>query len=418
MSNWYKLDNVAKVFLADLTDRNPKTMRVACTLTEEVDPGLLEAALDATVRELPQFQMRVRRGFFWHYVEETDTLPKVCEETGRPCPRLYGNGYHGVLHYRVSYYRDRINIDMFHAISDGTGLFLFLRVLVLNYLKLKHPELGDISFSGMASSDESSRNSYDQFYTNSGSAIPKKILNKKKKAYHIQSRRLPYDQLQFFEIHMEADKVLKAAKSEGVSLTSYLGARLMLAIHSDMPFMQRHRPVTISLPVNLRNYYPSETLRNFFNNVDVSHVFTGDETIESLSKEFDLSFKSLLTKEHIDEQMNRYQSIEKLFFTRMVPLAIKQPVVKAFARKEATTVTAVLSNLGAIKVPVELEPYIKYFTDYCSTETMFITIASYKNDLVLGVASAYQGTGVLRHLISGLQETGTEVTVYATDVFK
>ncbi len=419
MSNWYKVDNVAKVFLAGHTDRDPKTMRVCCTLKEDIDPALLQAALDETIEEIPRFQVRVRRGFFWNYIEETDFKPVVVEESGRPCPRLYGDGYLGVLHYRVSYFGRRINIDLFHAISDGTGLFLFLRMLVTNYLKLAHPEeLNDVSLLGTVSADETSRNGYDQFFTNSNTATPTNILTKKSKAYHIQSRKLPYNQLQFFEVHFEADKLLKAAKSMGVSLTSYLGSQLMLSIYAEMPFIQRHRPITISLPVNLRNYYPSETMGNFFNNVEVSHTFDGSETLETLAKEFDATFKSHLTKEYIDLQMNRYQSIEKLFFIRMVPLFIKQPVVRAFARKESKMVTAVLSNLGPIKVPDELKPYIDYFTDYCSTDRLFITITSYGNDLVLGIASAYSGTGIPRRLIKALQETGTEVTVFATDVIK
>lgn len=420
MSEWYKIDNVSKLFLADHTDRNPKTMRVCCTLNEDIDPELLQKALEETIVELPQFQLRIRRGFFWHYMEKSTAIPEVVPESGRPCPRLYGRGYKGILHYRVSYFRNRINIDLFHALSDGTGLFFLLRTLVLNYLKLAHPgELDNVSLAGAVSSAEQVRDSYEQFYDDAESTIiPKTILNKKKAAYHIQSLKLPYDQLQFFEVHLEADKLLKAAKGLGVSLTSYLGARLMLAIHADMSFMKKRKPVTISLPVNLRNYYPSETLRNFFNNVDVSHVFTGDETLETLAKEFDSTLKASLTPEHITSQMNRYQSIEQLLFTRLVPLAIKQPVVKGFARKEAGRVTAVLSNLGPIKVPDEMKPYIKYFTDYCSTENMFTTVTSYGNDLVLGIASAYSSTAVLRRLIKSLQETGTEVTLYSTEVAK
>lgn len=416
MTNWYKLDNVAKVFLANHSDRNPKTMRVSCTLNENVVPELLQKALDETITELPEFQVRIRRGVFWHYLEETDFMPTVIPETGAPCPRLYGRGYMGILHYRVSYYDNRINIDLFHALSDGTGLLLFLRMLVLNYLKLAFPGLYDeASVSDNVSSDERSRNSYEQFYNDTNKAAPGNILNRKKNAYQIHSRKLPYEQLQYFEIHMEADKLRTASKGLGVSLTSYLGAQLMLAIHSDMAFMQRSKPVTISLPVNLRNYYPSDTTRNFFNNVDVSHRFDGSETLENLSKEFDKTLKECLTPEHISDQMNRYQSIEKIFFTRLVPLPIKQPVVRAFSRKEGKRVTAVLSNLGLIAFPEGAGEHIKYFSDFCTTETLFITVTTFNNDLVFGIASAYSGTGVLRQFVKNLKETGTAVTVYATE---
>lgn len=417
--DWYKLDNVAKVFLAAHSKRDPRALRVSATLYEDIDPEILQKALNNTMRLRPEFQVRIRRGFFWHYMEQTDTMPVVTEESERPCPILYGKNYRGILHYKVTYFRNRINIDMFHALSDGTGALSLLKLLTLNYLKLAHPgRLDEVSFDDGASTDDRNRNSYEQFYENTDGPLPKTILNKKKKAYHIQSRKLPYDQLEFFEIHMEAAPLLKRAKSIGVSLTSYLGAELMMALHNDRAALLRSKPITISLPVNLRNYYPSETTRNFFNNVDVTHVFTGGETVETLAEEFDVKLKSSIEPEVIRRQMNRYQSIERLFFTRMVPLAIKQPVVRFFSKKESKTVTAVLSNLGPQKLPQEMIPYVKGFSDFCSTSNLFITATTYGDDMVLGVASAYSGTGVIRRLIKALRANDSEVTVHASEVIR
>lgn len=416
---WYKLDNVSNLFLASHNKRDPRSIRVSCILKEEINADILQQALNKTIALRPQFQVRIRRGFFWHYLEQTNKMPTVSQEDDRPCPILYGENYKGVLHYKVTYYRNRINVDMCHVISDGTGALSFLKLLVFNYLKLSHPgELDDVSVVEGASSDDRTQDSYDHFYDNSDGPIPKTILNKKKKAYHIQSHKLSYNQLQFFEVHMEADKLIKASKEVGVSLTSFIGAQLMIAISKGMPFRYRNKPITISIPVNLRNYYPSDTLRNFFNNVDVSHVFDGSETVEELAKEFDDKLKELIKPEHIKNQMNRYQSIERLIITRMVPLLIKQPVVKFFAKKEAKTVTAVLSNLGQMKVPDKLKDYIEGFTDYCSTEQMFITITSYGNDIVFGIASAYAGTSVIKRLIKAMQQTGTEVVLHSSDVIK
>ena len=416
---WYKIDNVAKLFLATHNKRDTRSIRISCILEEPVDGKLLQQALDETVRLRPQFQVRIRRGFFWHYIEGTDAMAKVTEENDRICPVMYGPDYKGVLHYKVSYFLDRINIDMFHAISDGTGAIIFMKLLVLNYLKLAHPgQLDDVVLTEGATDDERYQDSYSHFYENTEMVIPGKILNKKKKAYQIQSRKLLYNQLQFFEIHFPADKLLKMSKGMGVSLTSFLGAKLMIAIQKGMPLGMKKRPITVSMPVNLRNYYPSETLRNFFNSVDFSHVFDGSETVESLAKDFDAHLKEAIKPDKIRSQMNRYQKIERLYVTRVVPLILKQPVVRSFAKKEAKTVTCVLSNLGPVKVPDKMAGYIKGFTDFCSTEKLFITVTSYGNDLVLGVASAYQGTSVIKRLIDSLKTDDMEVKVYATDVVR
>ena len=100
-NNWYHVDNVAKVFLATAGNRDTRTLRVSCTLTEEINPEILQEALDQTLLVRPQFQVRIRRGFFWHYMEETDIQPIVQEESGRVCPRLYAPGRRNNLHFQV-----------------------------------------------------------------------------------------------------------------------------------------------------------------------------------------------------------------------------------------------------------------------------------------------------------------------------
>ena len=141
---WYKVDNVAKVFLASINRRDPRVFRVSCTLNEDVDPDRLNQALEQTARENPQFQVTLHRGLFWHYFESTNLKPQAVPETLAPCAMLYGPQIKNELLYRVSYYGARINVEMFHAISDGNGGMVFLKTLVHNYLQLKNPELANV----------------------------------------------------------------------------------------------------------------------------------------------------------------------------------------------------------------------------------------------------------------------------------
>ena len=128
---WYKVDNVAKVFLATVSKRDTRTLRVSCTLKEEVDPDLLQQAVLSAIQDRPQFQVRIRRGIFWHYMEDTDILPQVTQESERICPLLYVPAK-AMLHYQVTYFGKRINLELFHALSDGTGALEFLNIIVLD----------------------------------------------------------------------------------------------------------------------------------------------------------------------------------------------------------------------------------------------------------------------------------------------
>lgn len=408
------MDNVAKVFLATCGNRDTRTLRVSCTLTTEILPDILQEALLQTIHIRPQFQVRIRRGFFWHYMEETHITPVVKEESGRVCPSLYAPGRSKSLHYQVSYYGRRINLDLFHALSDGTGALEFLNLLVANYLNLLHDnKFSSLVTSSGASADDLTEDSFKQFYNKEG-----KSQNALKKAYHPGGLRLPYDQLQFFEIQMPVDQILPKAKSCGVSLTSYLGALFMLAIRADMPALSRKQPITVSMPVNLRNYYPSNTSRNFFNNVSVSHVFDKEITEESLAKEFDQKLKSHLTPEKIMAQMDAYEHMESVMAIKAVPLVFKQPVVRYFSRAQDKKVSLVLSNLGVQKPAEAFRPYIANYSAFCSSSNLFVTVSSYQNTLTLGVTSPYANTGVLKDFIRHLSGQGVDMKVYATEVIR
>lgn len=417
---WYKTDNVAKVFLATRNRRDTRSLRISCILTTPIDAEVLQEAVNEAIRFRPQFHVRIRRGFFWHYLESTEVMPEVAEETGRPCPILYGSEYKGVLHFEVTYYGNRINLDMFHALSDGTGAMEFMNVIVAEYLKLLYPgELENIKIGSGASAGDLSQDSFEQFYdkgTKSG-LLPQKATGIKK-SYHIHSRRLPYDQLQFLEIKMNSAELRAHAKEIGAGLTAYIGARMMLAIYKDMPYLKRRLPITVSVPVNLRNYYPSETARNFFNSVKISHVFDGSETLESLSHEFDQMLKDSLQPDKIKQQMEGFQRLERIFFVRMVPLAIKQPVVKRFSKTENKRVSFVLSNLGKLSPDEAIKPYINGFSAFCSHDEMFMTAYSYGDELTLGVTYGFIDTGVLKNFVRELTGDGIEVTINSTEVVR
>ncbi len=412
-NNWYKLDNVAKVFLATVTKRDTRALRVSCMLKENIEPSLLQKAVLSAIQDRPQVQVRIRRGIFWHYLEDTDFVPEVNEENGRLCPLLYSPGK-ASLHYKVTYFGKRINLDIFHALCDGTGALEFLNIIVLDYLKLKYPgKFTDVTIHSGASANDLSQDSYRQFF---GNMIVKVVDNTKKKAYHPGGLKLPYDQLQFFEIHMPTDQILPRAKELGVSLTSYLGAAWMLAIKDDMPPRKRKFPVTIGLPVNLRNYYPSQTARNFFNNVNVTHYFDGDITLEELAKEFDESFKVQLSPDNIKKQMDNFETMEYFAPVRAVPLFIKQPVVRHFSKVSDDKVTMVFSNMGVQKPPKEVSEQIENYCGYCSSNKLFSTMFSYNGDLSLGVSSPYLSTGIVKNLVRALSYSGVDVKVYATEV--
>ena len=103
---------------------------------------------------------------------------------------------------------------------------------------------------------------------------------------------------------------------------------------------------------------------------------------------------------------------------RPVPLFLKNATVKLFTKLEDRHVTAVVSNMGRISIPAELQPYIRSFAAFSSCKTLFTVVCSYGDDLVLGTASALRSTTILQRFYRSLAKDGLDVTLYATEVEK
>ena len=140
-ARWRRLDNAAKLYSAASNKRDTRVFRFYCELKEEVRKELLQEALDQTVETFPMFLMVLRKGLFWHYLEPCNLHPVVKEEYKEPCSRLYVKDKKTLL-FEVTYYKKRINFEVFHVLTDGTGATEFLKELVSNYLYLAHHEDG------------------------------------------------------------------------------------------------------------------------------------------------------------------------------------------------------------------------------------------------------------------------------------
>ncbi len=147
-ASWYRLDNVGKFYAAQAGSPNQTIFRLAATMADEVDEQALQRALDATVAQFPGFNVSLRSGMFWHYLEPSGTSPRVTPENLPICYGLHA-GPQSVL-FRVSYYRRRINVEVSHMISDGRGALEFLKALLGAYVAERYglPEAAACALCG------------------------------------------------------------------------------------------------------------------------------------------------------------------------------------------------------------------------------------------------------------------------------
>ncbi|MBN1623638.1 MAG: hypothetical protein JW903_04675, partial [Clostridia bacterium] len=138
--DWYRLDNSAKIYPAIVNDRQTTLFRVAFTLKDDIDPDILQVALETVNPRFPYFNVSLRRGFFWNYLERNNNLPSVHCDTPSPCENIntiYNNGFL----YKVLYFKKRIAVEFSHVMSDGYGVLEYSKTLVLEYLRLSGHEI-------------------------------------------------------------------------------------------------------------------------------------------------------------------------------------------------------------------------------------------------------------------------------------
>lgn len=399
---WYKLENAAKIFPPSANKKDTKVFRFYVELKEYVDPKMLNKALKETLKEFPLFRSTLKKGFFWYYLEKSNLVPVVEEENKMPCEELKD----GLL-FKVTYYKKRINIEVNHALTDGTGTLSFLQVLIKNYETYKHNVSKDLIVDNVSIIDREV-DSYVKYYKKV------KLVQKKEDpfAYKIKGKIYPENGLKIIELVMSTKDVLKLSKEKGRTITEYLTAILLKSVSETMSYKDKKKPVVIQVPVNLRNYFPSNTARNFFNVINISYKFDNeDESIENILDSVSIQFKNKLTKEELTKSMNSFANFEKIFLIRLIPIFIKDIVLKCIHHFLAYYKTLSFSNIGIIKVPEELEKNINMFGVFTSTDSISSCMCSYKDKLVITFTSHFIDHEIQKNFVRFLTEENIEITV-------
>lgn len=410
---WSRLDNAAKIFPSTTTRTDTKVFRFACELTEPVDPKLLQSALDSTLELFPFYHCTLRRGLFWYFFTQCNQQAVVEEENQPLCNSLYDPDKHQLL-FSVTYFQNRINLEIYHSLADGTGALSFLRMLIFYYLTEKHPELKQqkIDMEYDASLFERMDDSFSKYYSGK-KKYPKQPTPK---AYRFSGRKIPEKRILVIEGTGSASQILEKAHEYQTTMSMFLCAVLLKAIAEQMTLKDKKNPVNLSVPVNLRNFFQSKSARNFFSVINISYDFKGEEdTLPAIIASVADSFRRELTQEKISGRINELCALEHNILTRLVPLPIKDISLWAANRMSERSVTASFSNIGKIHMPQELSPYIRLFSVFASTRRLQICLCSFGDLLTMSFSSVFVNTEVQRRFFRILSDMGIELTISANE---
>ncbi len=410
ITDWNRLDNAAKIFPPNSKKSDTKVFRFACELYDNVDKNALQNALNITLDAFPLYKSIIKSGLFWYYFEMSHFKPMVEEENLPPCSSLYDKNNKTLL-FRVMYYKKRISFEVYHALSDGAGALQFFKTLVFHYITLKYeykfrdkvPVL-DIEGSKYQKMDDS----FQKYYSGSDINVKKKSV----KAYKLRGLKIPEYRISVIEGIAPVDVIIQKVKEHNTSLTIFLAAILMCAINDEIPVRHKKRSVVLSIPVNLRNYYYSETARNFFGVINVSYNFaSGRNDLKDIIEHLKNEFKENLTEERLAKRINTLSSLEHNFLLRAIPLGVKDIALKIANIIVDRSYTSTLSNVGKVVIPDEMKQFISSFDIFVSTNKLQACVCSYENKLRISFTSAFVSTEIQRRFFKTLTSLDIPVII-------
>lgn len=416
---WDKLDNTANLFPSIAGENMTNVYRISVTLKEEIIPELLQQALDIVLPKIDGFNVRLRTGVFWYYFEENGKrAPKVEEEHHFPCRYIRPNKNRSYL-FKVTYYDKRINLEVFHVLTDGMGGVNFLRELTYQYLRLAHPELLEVTKDALSSG--TSLNREDSFVKNYKQSKPSGF--NKEKSYTIKQEKLQAGELGIIHGLMPVSQLKEICHKLGISINDYLVSCFIWSVYNEcLHKMPSQRAIRVAVPVNLRPFFDSVTTKNFFVMVSAEFrpteekEYTFDDVVESVKK----TLKSQISREHLEELFSYSVSNQKNILMKPVPLFIKKWAMRFVYNKSAVANTTTITNIGNLTVEKPYEPFVDRFHAFIPvSKSQYIkgTVCSYKDTLVFTFSSSFSDNNIQRAFFRKIAEDGVDVKIETNGVY-
>lgn len=416
--DWLKLDNAAKIYPATSTTKSPAQFRLSVTLTSPIKLKSLQQAWEKILLRSPYFQVYLRRGFFWYYLQRHQDIPPI--ELLESVPVSTFQLKHKTTHLiRIGVKGSTIALDFSHILTDGNGGIRFLLALIFEYLRMEGIPLEKIDGIPHPEDEPSS----DEFEDGHRKFFPGNLPHPEalSSAFHISDKPFSHKKFRLISGIIPLDKFLEICRQNHVSTSEYLVAVYMFSlmeIYRQEP--KREKPknsiIRLEVPVNMRKFHPSQTMRNFSLYVSPEiDLKLGDYTFAEILKKVHHSLQIQINQKELGRQVSRNVGGELNPFVRIIPLFLKDfYMADLYRRLGENCYSGVLSNLGPISIPAEVEPFIRAFNVIMVPNhgmKKSCGLLSFGKELTINFSSVVESRELERLFFTKLVEIGIPVSV-------
>ena len=347
-NKWRRLDNTAKIFSLDHKN-NTNIFRYSVILKRKVEKSILIQALRKTIDKFLAFKVKIGSGLFWEYLEYNNKEIFVEEENGVPCHKSNFKNNNNYL-FKVTYYKEKINMDVCHILTDGMGALEFFKALLCNYIDIRYKRKQiDYKCNKIDYKDRYLEN-YDR----------KMVLKHNTKFAYMLPGKVDKNINNTYHYIIDVEEIKKVCKKRGVSISQFVTALYAFSLYSVYYKIKSKKDIVITVPIDLRRFCNCKTLSNFFTcmnicaGVNKDEVITFDKVLDNVKEEF----QSKLTDKKVKQHLSRDVFLGMFFPIRIAPLFIKKLFMECMGGQFCRTVTSTMSNVGCVDFGYDYNKYI------------------------------------------------------------
>ena len=174
----------------------------------------------------------------------------------------------------------------------------------------------------------------------------------------------------------------------------------------------------VTVPVNMRKFYDSTTLRNFssYINPGIDPRY-GDYTLDEIIMLTHHYMRYEITEKHLNARLAKNVQSERNILMRVMPLFMKNfALMMIFKLVGESRFTSTMTNMGTVDVPEEMKPHVEYFEAQLGPSLynkVNCAVTSYGKTLCVSFTRTIKESYVEREFFSLLVRQGIPVKVFS-----
>ncbi len=322
---------------------------------------------------------------------------------------------------RILAAQNRLSVEFAHVLTDGSGGFEFLKTILLLYAEAKGKTIPR-DYTLLKPEDDISEEEYEDAYKRYFKEdIPPMV--KRSTAFHLPCALDQKPRFKITRIKLAISDLKALAEVKKVSITDYLVAVYLYAlqeIYEETRSFNRYKKnkvLRVQVPVNLRNIFPSATMRNFslfvMPEIDLrlGH-YTFNEILRRVYHQIRLETDEKL----INKNISRNVGSEKKIYVKSIPLFLKSLILKLKHKSLGTSqYSGVITNLGKVNLPKEVEDICDHFVFTPPPPNTLLKvncgIIGFGNQLILSFGNVTKSKLLEEKFYHFLQDQGVELEI-------